>query len=141
MRTAILGLVLMVAGAMPVNGQGTPAEARPVLRLHLDPLYQVGYEPARELRLALWDSPMSRLELAAAREQWAFRNPGPTGPVLPFESGQFPMRLRLQSPAQTLLPGPWNPSWSSLTWQEKVAGGAQTGLVTLALIQLLGHIH
>jgi hypothetical protein len=144
MRNALLGLLLVLAGASLAAGQdqaGTPARTRPTFRLQLDPLYLPGYEPARELRLALWDSPMSRLELAAAQEQWALRHPGSSGAVIPFEGVQLPLRLNLESGAQRLVMGPWSPTWKDLTWQEKVAAGAQTSLVFLALAQAFSHIH
>jgi hypothetical protein len=144
MRITNLFLAVMLAGAPVALGQPTSTPAaptHPVFKLGLDPLYLPGYEPTRELRLALWDSSMSRLELAAAREQWAFRNPGPTGPVLPFEGVQLPMRLNMVSGAQSLLLGPWSPQWQQLSWQEKAAAGAQTGVLAWALIQALAHIH
>jgi len=143
MRSALLGLALVLVGAPLSAGQDQserPTETRPTFRLQLDPLYLPGYEPARELRLALWDSPMSRLELVAAREQWALRNPGPTGTVIPFEGVQLPLRLNLESGAQRLVMGPWSPTWKDLTWQEKVAAGAQTSVVLLVLAEMLGHI-
>jgi hypothetical protein len=144
MRVTTLCLIVALAGATVAAEQPTPvtpAPPRSGFRLHLDPLYLPGYEPARELRLALWDSPMSRLELTAAREQWALRNPGPTGTVIPFEGVQLPLRLSMASSAQSLVLGPWSPSWERLTWQEKVAAGAQTGVLALALVQVLSHIH
>jgi hypothetical protein len=145
MRIAILTLALLLAAAPFAAAQQSAAAPAPppqrAFRLHLKPLYQPGYEPARELRLALWDSPMSRLELAAAREQWAFRNPGPTGTVIPFEGVQLPLRLSMASSAQTLVLGPWNAGWKDLTWQEKTAAAAQTGVLALGLIEALAHLH
>ena len=143
MRTTMLALVLAVATATTVPAQDKPA-APPTqqhgFRLQLSPLYEPGYEPARELRLALWDSPMSRLELAAAREQWALINPGPSGTVVPFHGIRLPLRLNLESPAESLVLGPWSPGWERLTWQEKVAAGAQDGVLLWTLVELLGHL-
>ncbi len=144
MRVTVLCVALAVASTAFAAGQGggdTPAPGPRTFKLELQPLYLPGYDPARELHLALWDSPMSRLELTAAREQWAFRNPGPTGTVIPFEGVQLPLRLNLDSGAQRLVMGPWSPTWQDLTWQEKVAAGAQTGVLALALVQVLSHIH
>jgi hypothetical protein len=149
MKAAIVSVVFALAGVIPAAAQEAPAAAAPAaaaptqhaFQLQLQPLYDPRYEPARELRLALWDSPMSRLELTAAREQWALRNPGPTGTVIPFEGVQLPLRLHMESSAQSLFLGPWSPSWERLTWQEKVAAGAQTGVLALALVQVLSHIH
>jgi hypothetical protein len=144
MRSALLGLVLVLVGTPLSAAQDqpdAPIQTHPAFRLQLDPLYLPGYEPARELHLALWDSPMSRLELAVAREQWALRNPGPTGAVIPFEGVQLPLRLSLESAAQPLVMGPWSPTWKDLTWQEKVAAGAQTGFVLWVLVEALGHAH
>jgi hypothetical protein len=144
MRVKILWLAVTLAGTAFAAGQD-PADA-PVpgqrrFRLELKPLTVPGYEPARELRLALWDSPMSRLELAVAREQWALRNPGPFGSVVPFQIIQLPTRLRLDSGAQPLVLGPWNSAWGQLTWQEKVAASAQTGFIAWAMIEMIRHVH
>lgn len=143
MRATILVLVLAVAGAAAAGQESVPAAPaeRHGFRLQLGPLYQLGYEPARELRLALWESSMSRLELAAAREQWAVHDPGPTGMVIPFEGVQLPLRLDMTSPVRSLVLGPWNPAWERLTWQEKVAAGAQTGVLAWALVEALAHVH
>jgi hypothetical protein len=146
MREAILGVVLMLSLAPPAPGQEPPAPppVEHAFRLQLEPLHEPGYEPARELRLALWDSSMSRLELAVAREQWALRFPGPIGTAIPFASVRLPLRLDLTSPAESLRSpflGPWSPSWERLTWQEKVAAGAQTGVLALALVEIVRHAH
>jgi hypothetical protein len=144
MRPANLFLAVVVAGAGVAAGQPTPppaAPAHPAFKMRLDPLYQPGYRPTHELRLALWDSSMSRLELAAAHEQLAFRDPGPTGAVTSFDGAQFPMRLKLVSGPQALLIGPWSPAWENLTWQEKAGAGAQTGAFGWALIEALAQIH
>jgi len=113
MRSALLGLLLVLIGTPMSAGQDqpdAPTQTHPTFRLQLDPLYLPGYDPARELRLALWDSPMSRLELAVAREQWALRIPSPTGTLIPFEGVQLPLRLNLDSGAQRLVLGPWSPT-------------------------------
>jgi len=144
MRVRILWFALAFASAAIAAGQepaDAPAANRRTFRLELKPLQVPGYEPARELRLALWDSAMSRLELAAAREQWALRNPGPTGSAVPFQAIQLPMHLRLDSGVQPVLLGPWNPAWGRLTWQEKVAAGAQTGLIAWTLVEMVRHVH
>ncbi len=143
MRIAILGVFLaVVAGAVAAQQPaGAPAEPHPSFRLDLSPLVLPGYEPARELRMALWDSPMSRLELAVAREQWAVRHPGPVGLVTPFERAQLPLRLSFDSGAQSAFMGPWNPQWQQLTWQERVAAGAQTGLFLWVVVGAARHLH
>jgi hypothetical protein len=136
----LLGAAAAPAQQAPVAAPG-PAPRTHGFGLHLEPLYQLGYEPARELRLALWDSPMSRLELAAAREQWSVRNPGPTGTVIPFEGVQLPLRLSMVSTSQKLVLGPWSPGWNDLTWQEKTAAYAQTGVLAAGIIEILSHLH
>ncbi len=144
MKSALFGMLLVLGGTALAAGQdqpAAPARTQGTFRLKLDPLYLPGFDAAHELRLALWDSPMSRLELTAAREQWALRNPGPNGTVIPFEGAQLPLRLNFESGAQRLVMGPWSPTWQDLTWQEKVATGAQTSLVFIALVEALGHIH
>ncbi len=84
---------------------------------------------------------MSRLELAVAREQWALRNPGPAGNVIPFQVVPLPFRFLAGPTGQSLVLGPWNPGWDQLTWQEKIATGAQTTLFAVALIQMVRHVH
>ena len=143
MRTAALFLILAMAGApftYAQDGQAAPTSRHSAFRLNLEPLFMPGYEAGHELRLALWDSPMSRLELAAAREEWALRNPGPTGPVIPFQQLTIPQHLDFSSNAQRLLLGPWSGEWSQLTWQEKVAAGAETGVLALVLIEIARHV-
>jgi hypothetical protein len=143
MRVKTLWVAFALANAAFAAGQepaDAPASVVRTLRLGLEPLYLPGYEPARELRLAAWDSPMSRLELAAAREQWAVVNPGPSGTVVPFQGVRLPLRLNLASPAESLVTLPWSPSWGRLTWQEKVAAGAQDGVLIWALVDLLGRL-
>jgi hypothetical protein len=143
MRIRTFWLAVTLAGAASAAGQ-EPADAlapgQRVFQLELEPLFVPGYEPARELRLALWDSPMSRLELAVSREQWSLRNPGPLGSVIPFQTNQGPMRLKLDSGAQPLVLGPWSPAWDRLTWQEKVAASAQAGFLAWGLIEILRHV-
>ena len=143
MRKAVFGvfLALVVAGAAAGQQPAeTPAPQHPAFKLDLGPILLPGYGPARELRMALWDSPMSRLELAVAREQWAVRHPGPVGLVTPFDRTQLPLRLNFVSGAQSALAGPWSPEWRQLTWQERVAAGAQTGLFLWVLVEAARHV-
>ena len=143
MRVTVLGLVLAVVGSTVAASQEAPETSAPAHRtlgLRLEQLYLPGYEPAHQLRLALWDSPMSRLELAVAGEQWALRHPGPAGMVVPPQQLHIPLRLSFDSAAQPLVMGPWSQGWDQLTWQEKVAAGAQTGYIFLALIQIARHL-
>ncbi len=144
MKITVFCLLVTVAGAAFAAGQegpGAQAPSRPAFRLDLRSLYLPGYEAAHELHLALGDSPMSRLELAVSREQWALRAPGPAGNVVPFQVAPLPFRFRADSTGQSLVFGPWNSGWDQLTWQEKVAAGAQTGFFALALIQMVRHAH
>lgn len=144
MKATIFCLVIAVAGAAFAAGQGeqgTQAPAQRTFKLDLQPRYLPGFKAAREVRMALWDSPMSRLELTVSREQWALRNPGPAGIAVPFQAGPLPFRFNFDPAAQSLVLGPWNSGWDQLTWQEKVAAGAQTGFLALALIQMVRHVH
>jgi hypothetical protein len=144
MRITWLCLVVAVAGAALSAGQDAPSAQAPSPRpfkLDLQPLHMPGYEPARELHLALWDSPMTRLELAVSREQWAARNPGPAGGVAPFQVAPLPFRFRFDSAGQLLVLGPWSSKWDQLTWQEKVAAGAQTSFFAWALLEMVRHVH
>ena len=144
MRITAFCLAVAVAGAAFAAGQeapGAPAPGQRVFRLDLQALYLPGYEPARELRLAAWDSPMSRLELAGLREQWALRRAGPTGSVVPFQAGRLPLTLHLDPSVRSLVLGPWNSEWDRLTWQEKVAAGAQTSFFLFVLTEIARHAH
>ena len=144
MKATIFCLVIAVAGSTFAAGQEAPGAQAPsprVFKLDLQPLYLPGFKAAREVRLALWNSPMSRLELAVAREQWALRNPGPAGIIVPFQAASLPFRFNFDPGGQSLVLGPWNSGWDQFTWQEKVATGAQTGILALALIQIVRHAH
>ncbi|MGD1148158.1 MAG: hypothetical protein ABR961_09435 [Thermoanaerobaculaceae bacterium] len=144
MKITAFCLVVAVAGAVFAAGQEQPAAQAPsprAFKLDLKPLYQPGYEPARELRLALSDSPMSRLELGISREQWAARNPGPAGNVVPFQTAPLPFRFHFDATDQSLVLGPWSSKWDQLSWQEKVAAGAQTSFIGWALLEMVRHAH
>ena len=109
MKITAFCLVVVVAGAVFAAGQEAPGAQTPsprAFKLDLQPLYLPGYKPAREVRLALWDSPMSRLEVAVSREQWALRNPGPAGNVVPFQEVPLPFRFRADAAGQSLVLGP-----------------------------------
>jgi hypothetical protein len=142
MRISAFCLVFAVAGAAFAAGQEKPGAQEPsprAFRLDLRSLHEPGYEPGREVRLGLWDSPMSRLELAASCEQWAARNPGPTGGVVPFQVQSLPFRFRFDSNGQMLVLGPWSSKWDQLAWQDKIAAGAQTTYIAWVLLQILRH--
>ncbi len=144
MKITAFCLVIAVAGAAFAAGQEAPGAQAPsprAFKLDLQPLYLPGYKPAREVRMALWDSSMSHLELAVSREQWALRNPGPAGSVVPFQAGALPFRFNFDPAGQALVLGPWNSKWDQLSWQEKFAAGAQTTFLALALVQIVRHAH
>jgi hypothetical protein len=144
MKITALCLVVAVAGAGFAAGQEEPGAQAPsprAFKLDLQPLYLPGYEPARELRLVLWDSPMSRLELAVSREQWALRNPGPTGTVVPFQVAPLPLRFSWDRAGQLLVLGPWSPKWDKLSWGDKIAASAQTAFIAWTVIQMVRHPH
>lgn len=143
MRSMVLAAVLFLAVSPLAAAQQAADTSRPdhpAFHLDLQPLFVPGYEAGRELRLALWDSPMSRLELAVAREQWALRNVGPMGAVVPFQQFVIPQRLDFATGAQRLVLGPWSRDWNRLTWQEKLAAGAETGLLALVLVEMVRHV-
>lgn len=144
MRRAVACMLLTVLGTVAASAQqpsapGDAAQQHPAFHLDLGPILLPGYEPARELQIALWDSSMSRLELAVARSQWAARHPGPMGMILPFERVQLPLRLNLVSGAQSMLLGPWSPEWQELSWQDRLAAGMQTGLFMWVLVEAARH--
>ncbi len=131
------------AAAAPASAQsedaGTAQQRR--FTLGLDALYSPRYEAQRELRLGLWDSPMSRLEFAVAREMRAARHPGPTGIVTPMSRIELPVRLGFTNGAPGgMFLGPWSPGWQELDWTEKVAAGAQTAVIVTILAQAVRHI-
>lgn len=144
MRYSALCLVVALAGGTFAAAQepaATPAPARRTLGLDVPHFGELAYQPAHELRLALWDSPMSRLELGLAREQWALRYPGPVGMVIPFQVAPLPLRFRMAADdVRLLLPGPWTPGWDRLTWQEKLAAGAQTTYVVWTIFEMFRHV-
>ncbi len=143
MKIRALCLAVAVTGAAFAAGQEAPgaqAASQRAFKLGLRPFYMPGYEPARALHLALWDSPMSRLELAVSREQWTARNPVPAGGVVPFQASPLPFRLRFDSAGRLVL-GPWSSKWDQLTWQEKVATGVQTTYLVCVVLQIVGHAH
>jgi hypothetical protein len=144
MKITAFCLVIAVAGTTFAAGQeeqGTKAPAQRTFKLDLQPLYLPGYKPAREVRMALWDSPMSRLELAVSREQWALRNPGPAGITVPFQAGPLPFRFNFDPAGQALVLGPWDSKWDQLNWQEKFAAGVQTGVLAMVLVEMVRHVH
>lgn len=134
-------LIAVTAIGTAVAGAQTPTPAAPPkeFRLALEPLLSPRYEPAREVRIALFDSPMSRLELAVAREEWSIRHPGPAGMVVSFQPLRLPRRFSLAAGAGNPFIGPWSAQWDRLTWQEKVAAGTQTGLLIALMVEILQH--
>lgn len=139
--TAILLTFALVAPAV-AQEKATPPDPGRQLTLGLGILNSPRYEAARELRLALWDSPMSRLEFGAARELWAARHPGPVGTVMPMPLVELPVRLNFSSPGQQSLmfAGPWSAQWNQLDWQEKVATSAETALFVVVLAKAIGAV-
>jgi hypothetical protein len=140
---SVAGVVLALLLAAPVAAQDGSAPTSPPRQfsLGLDVLYSPHYEAQRELRLGLWDSPMSRLEFAVAREIRAARHPGPTGMVTPMSRIELPVRLGYGSAVPGgLLFGPWSPGWQDLEWSEKVAAGAQTAVIVTLLAQAVHHL-
>lgn len=137
-------LLLPIAVAAAAQEPAKPVAAPPArigaFTLRLDALFSPRYDAARELRLGLWDSPMSRLELAAARELWAARSPGPLGIVPPVQHLELPLRLGFASDSQFGLWGPWSRGWNELSWQEKVAYGAQSGLLLWVVVEAARHL-
>jgi hypothetical protein len=144
-RRAELGVAVLVllATVAPCGAQATAGAATTPRRLSLglDVLRSPHYAAQRELRLGLWDSPMSRLEFSVARELRAARNPGPTGMVAPMSRIELPLRLSFTNGAPGgLLFGPWSPGWRELEFSEKVAYTAQTAVFLGILAQAIHHI-
>ncbi len=153
MKTTAFFLVAALAATAVAAGQeatGPQARERRDFGLELKRLDLAGDERgreaglldaelAREDRMALWGSPMDRLMIGVAREQWAMRNPGPVGIVIPYQATSLPVAFRVAPRGELLLLGPWSRQWERLTWQEKVAADAQTGLFAWTLIEAMRH--
>jgi len=140
---ALTAVFLALVAVVPLSAQETGADAANgrQFTLGLDVLYSPRYEAQRELRLGLFEGPMSRLEFAVARELRAARNPGPTGIVTPMSRIELPLRLGYANNASGgLLFGPWSRGWQELEWSEKVAATAQTAVIVTILAQALRHI-
>lgn len=138
---AALALALVAAAPAGAQDENAPASPQRQFTLGLDVLYSPRYEAQRELRLGLWDSPMSRLEFTVAREIRAARHPGPTGIVTPMSRIELPVRLGYGSAVPGgLLFGPWSPGWQDLDWSEKVAAGAQAAVIVTLFAQAIHHL-
>lgn len=105
--------------------------------LRLDTLTPGSYEASRELRLAMWDSPMARLDYAVTREMWAARMGGLPGRGAP---GMTALRMSVApgSSPRLILAGPWTEEWHDLAWQDKVAVTTQSALM-IGIIAALVH--
>ncbi|HPC82348.1 MAG TPA: hypothetical protein P5234_03100 [Thermoanaerobaculaceae bacterium] len=138
-RLATLVLVLLVgvpAQALAQEASFPPAGPR-TFSLHLN-TYPVGsYEASRELRLALWDSPMSKLEYAVAREVWAAQMGSLPGRGKP---GSTAIRMSVSpgGPPRLVLAGPWSQAWHELSWQDQIAVTAQSA-VAIGILAALAH--
>lgn len=139
MTVVVLALVALCWG-FPGMAQEEEAAAAPEPRgfsLRLDTLTPGSYEASRELRLALWDSPMGRLDYAVTREMWAARMGGLPGRGTP---GMTALRMSVGpgSSPRLVLAGPWAEEWHDLAWQDKVAVTAQSALA-IGIIAALVH--
>lgn len=138
-RLTTLVLVLVVGvPALAFAQEATPAPAEPrTFSLHLSS-YPVGsYEASRELRLALWDSPMSKLEYAVAREVWAAQMGSLPGRGKPGSTA-IRMSVGPGRPPGLVLAGPWSQEWHELSWQNQVAVAAQSA-VAIGILAALAH--
>lgn len=137
-------IILVLAAAAPCGGQAASGGPAPQRRfsLGLEVLGSPRYDAQRELRLALWSSPMARLELAVARELRAAKHPGPVGLVLPSPWVQLPLHLDFGPPGQGRLglTGPWSEHWRELSWSEKAAATAETALFVAVIAQAIRQV-
>ena len=141
-RFSTLVLALMVGvPALAFAQEATVAPAEPRgFSLHLN-TYPVGsYEAARELRLILWDSPMSKLEIAVARELWAARMGSLPGRGV---AGSTAIRMSIGPgrPPGLVFAGPWSQEWHQLSWQNQLAVATQSAVaigILAALARNLG---
>jgi len=153
MKLTAFWLVVAMAGAPFAAGQylsGPQVSTRRDFGLGVKHLDVTGYMPAgegrwteeeqaREDRGVLRDSPMDRLMIGVGREMWAMRHPGPVGMVIPNQAMALPVAFRVAPRGELLVLGPWSRQWGELTWQEKVAAGAETGLLAWTLFEAAKH--
>jgi hypothetical protein len=143
MRVIATALVcLMLAGlvvAQEPDAGAAPAAPR-AFSLKLDSYPLGSYEASKELRLAVWDSPMTRLEYAAAREMYRARMGGMVGIDTPM-SAAIRMSITPGAPARLVLVGPWSEQWHELEWKDQLAVAAESAFVIGVLAALAHNLH
>jgi hypothetical protein len=126
------------------RGHGTPPATTPqgnggqpfTLKMDKTWLFPPGSDPFREMRLAAWDSPMSRMELI-------WRQHGMYGPNPPggYPSLLYPATMReeigLDGKPHIVFMGAYGRDWKSLSPSEKAAAAAQSAIVLAAFFGLL----
>lgn len=140
MRTTAVALACCLLAGLAVAQEpetGAPAAAPRTFSLDLKTYPLGSYEASRELRLAVWDSPMTRLEYAAAREMYRARMGGMAGIDTPM-SAAIRMSVTPGAPARLVLAGPWSEQWHDLEWKDQLAVAAESALV-IGVLAALAH--
>ncbi len=92
------------------------------------------FDPA--WRREAWKDPMSHLEWAAAREQWAMQRGFIGGSGVPWGVSSY-LKLQPGVDPRLVLKGPWAADWHELTPEEKIGRLAETGVYAGLIIGLL----
>ena len=143
MRTTAVALACCLLTGLAVAQEpqtGAPAATPRTFSLDLRTYPLGSYEASRELRLAVWDSPMTRLEYAAAREMYRARMGGMAGIDTPM-SAAIRMSVMPGAPARLVLAGPWSEQWHELEWKDQLAVAAESALVIGVLAALAHNMH
>jgi hypothetical protein len=136
-----LGCFMLAGLVMAQEPDAGAAPAAPrAFSLDLDTYPLGSYEASKELRLAVWDSPMTRLEYAAAREMYRARMGGMAGIDTPM-SAAIRMSITPGGPARLVLAGPWSEQWHELEWKDQLAVAVESAFVIGVLAALAHNLH
>lgn len=120
--------------------ESPPASGEPkAFSLHLDTFPIGSYEASRELRMALWDGPMGKLEYAVARELWSAQMGSLPGRGRP---GMTAVRMSVSpgSSPRLVLAGPWTAEYHDLSWQDQMAVAAESAVAIGILAALASNL-
>ncbi|HNX49900.1 MAG TPA: hypothetical protein PLS53_14820 [Thermoanaerobaculaceae bacterium] len=140
LAAACVGMMLagLVVAQEPETGV-QPAAPR-AFSLDLESYPLGSYEASKELRLAVWDSPMTRLEFGVAREMYAARMGGIVGLGTPMGAA-FRMSVGPAAPARLVFAGPWSEQWHQLEWKDQLAVAAESAFVIGVLAAVAHNLH
>jgi len=125
----------------PVAPQPAAPEQQRSITLNLNQLIDfkeerghAEFDPA--WRREAWKDPMSHLEWAVAREQWAMQRGFIGGSGVPWGVSSY-LRFQPGVDPRLVLKGPWAQDWHELTPEEKIGRLAETGVYAGLIIGLL----